>query len=145
MGTNRDETDTRGSRAGELMLFNSFIFILFFAIVLALHSPPLPLHLRAGGIATTAIMVPGPTVDIIFEAHKRGAELIVIGSHGQGRCSSYSSAASRKESCVKRRFRCSWYRPGASMTSNKTPGIAQIPAPNCDTHWTNVVSPKHVK
>lgn len=42
-------------------------------------------RLRAGGIATTAIMVPGPTVDTIFEqADKRGAELIVIGSHGHG-------------------------------------------------------------
>jgi nucleotide-binding universal stress UspA family protein len=42
-------------------------------------------RLRALGIPTTAIMVPGSTVDSIFEqAQKRDAELIVIGSHGHG-------------------------------------------------------------
>lgn len=42
-------------------------------------------RLRTAGIATTAIMVPGATVDTIFEqAEKRGAELLVIGSHGHG-------------------------------------------------------------
>ena len=48
-----------------------------------LHS--LAERLRAGGLPTTAIMVPGSTADTIFEqAEKRGAELIVIGTHGHG-------------------------------------------------------------
>lgn len=42
-------------------------------------------RLRAAGISTTAVMVPGPTVETIFaQATKRNAELIVIGSHGHG-------------------------------------------------------------
>jgi nucleotide-binding universal stress UspA family protein len=42
-------------------------------------------RLRAADIPSTAIMVPGATVDTILEqAGKRGAELLVIGSHGHG-------------------------------------------------------------
>ena len=42
-------------------------------------------RLGSGGIPTTAIMMPGSTVDTIFwQVEKRGAELIVIGSHGHG-------------------------------------------------------------
>jgi nucleotide-binding universal stress UspA family protein len=42
-------------------------------------------RLRRAGIDTTAIMVPGATVETIFEqVHKRSAELLVIGSHGHG-------------------------------------------------------------
>lgn len=42
-------------------------------------------QLRDAGIATTAIMIPGSTVETIFaQARKRGAELLVIGSHGHG-------------------------------------------------------------
>ncbi len=42
-------------------------------------------QLRGAGITTTAIMIRGSTVETIFEqARKRGAELLVIGSHGHG-------------------------------------------------------------
>ena len=42
-------------------------------------------RLRTANIPTTVIMVPGATVETILEqAGKRGAELLVIGSHGHG-------------------------------------------------------------
>ena len=42
-------------------------------------------RLRAATVPTTAIMLPGATVDTLFEqADKRDAELLVIGSHGHG-------------------------------------------------------------